>query len=495
MEYAVFHFISQTITRSLKHRLFLATYGGFGAAFEVMTFGSGPSGLLILPLTLSFILISGLRAAFNVPAELSANWAFQLSEVTCAGPYLAAARKWTLVCAILPLFLLMAPMEFACFPPAAALFHLAYGITTSALLMQVMFFGLRKVPFTCAHLPGKFNLVFLALVYISGFSAYSSTLSRLEASLTRNPAAMPAFFALAAALYLSARALGEENARTQTRTRLRRSRRAGRPHARPHHPLRRNVMLEIRGLTKYYRNNPVVNDVSFTLKPGEVTGYLGPNGSGKSTTVKIITALIEPTDGKVLLDGKDIRDDLIAFKRRLGYVPEEAILYSYLTGLEYLQLMGCLRSMPPAEVERKANDLLQLFQLHSYRHAPISAYSKGMKQRILISAALLHDPDVLILDEPLSGIDVTSALLFKHLLSELARRGKMILYISHVLEVVEKVCAQVIIIYRGRIMAADSVERLRDLTKVPSLEEIFSQLVEHRDLESVARDIACAIQR
>ena len=103
-------------------------------------------------------------------------------------------------------------------------------------------------------------------------------------------------------------------------------------------------MLEIRGLTKYYRNNPVVNDVSFTLKPGEVTGYLGPNGSGKSTTVKIITALIEPTDGKVLLDGKDIRDDLIAFKRRLGYVPEEAILYSYLTGLEYLQLMGCLRA-------------------------------------------------------------------------------------------------------------------------------------------------------
>jgi ABC-2 type transport system ATP-binding protein len=133
--------------------------------------------------------------------------------------------------------------------------------------------------------------------------------------------------------------------------------------------------------------------------------------------------------------------------------------------------------------------------LHSYRHAPISSYSKGMKQRILISAALLHDPDVLILDEPLSGIDVTSALLFKHLLNELARRGKMILYISHVLEVVEKVCAQVIIIYRGRIMAADSVEHLRDLTKIPSLEEIFSQLVEHRDLEGVARDIACAIQR
>jgi len=254
-------------------------------------------------------------------------------------------------------------------------------------------------------------------------------------------------------------------------------------------------MLEIQHLTKYYRNNPVVNDVTFSVEPGEVNDKLGPNGSGKSTTVKIITALIEPSSGKVLLDGKDIRSDLIAFKRRLGYVPEEAILYSYLTGIEYLQLMGCLRGMPPAEVERKANDLLSLFQLHGYRHAPISAYSKGMKQRILISAALLHDPDLLILDEPLSGIDVTSALLFKHLLNELARRGKMILYISHVLEVVEKVCAQVVIIYRGRIMAADSVEHLRGLAQLPTLEEIFQQLVEHRDLEAVARDIACAIEK
>lgn len=254
-------------------------------------------------------------------------------------------------------------------------------------------------------------------------------------------------------------------------------------------------MLEVKGLTKYYRNIPVVNDVNFTVRPGEVTGYLGPNGSGKSTTVKIITALLEPTAGKVLLDGKDIREDLMAFKRRLGYVPEEAILYSYMTGLEYLQLTGRLRGLPLQEVDRKANELLELFSLLPHRHAPISAYSKGMKQRVLIAAALLHDPDVLILDEPLSGIDVTSAQLFRHLLNQLARRGKMILYISHVLEVVEKVCAQVIIIYRGRIMAADSVERLRDLMNVPSLEEIFSQLIEQRDLESVARDIVSVMER
>jgi ABC-2 type transport system ATP-binding protein len=238
----------------------------------------------------------------------------------------------------------------------------------------------------------------------------------------------------------------------------------------------------------------VVDNVSFAVRAGEVTGYLGPNGSGKSTTVKIITALIEPSRGKVFLDGKDIRDDLIAFRRRLGYVPEEAILYSYLTGLEYLQLMGRLRGMPLEVVDRRANDLLGLFSLDAHRHSPIANYSKGMKQRVLISAALLHDPDVLILDEPLSGIDVSSAQLFKHVLTELARQGKIILYISHVLEVVERVCARVVIIYRGKIMADDSVERLRKLMNVPSLEEIFAQLVEQRDLEAVARDIVSAIR-
>jgi ABC-2 type transport system ATP-binding protein len=151
--------------------------------------------------------------------------------------------------------------------------------------------------------------------------------------------------------------------------------------------------------------------------------------------------------------------------------------------------MGRLRRLPEARVTRKANDLLELFALGSYRHAAISTYSKGMKQRVLISAALLHDPDVLILDEPLSGIDVTSAQLFQHLLTELAGQGKTILYISHVLEVVEKVCGQVVIIYKGKIRACDSVEKLRDLMNLPSLVEIFAQLAEERDLQQVARDI------
>ena len=252
--------------------------------------------------------------------------------------------------------------------------------------------------------------------------------------------------------------------------------------------------LEVRKLTKRYKRVPVVNEVSFGVRSGEITGYLGPNGSGKSTTVKMLAGLVEPSGGQILLDGADVRRDVIGFKRRLGYVPEEAHVYPALSGMEYLQLMGRLRELPEKVVNEKATDLLKLFSLHLYRHSPLASYSKGMKQRVLISAALLHDPDILIFDEPLSGLDVSSALLFKHLVNELAARGKIILYISHVLEVVERICAKVIIIYKGEIKAEDSVGRLRDLMHLPSLEEIFTQLVQHEDMEVVAKDIAQAIR-
>ena len=254
-------------------------------------------------------------------------------------------------------------------------------------------------------------------------------------------------------------------------------------------------ILEVRRLTKRYRRVPVVNEVSFSIKPSEVTGYLGPNGSGKSTTVKMLTGLVEPSQGEILFDGMDVRRDLIGFKRRLGYVPEEAHVYPSLTGMEYLQLTGRLRELPEHVVNEKATELLRLFSLYLHRHAPLASYSKGMKQRVLISAALVHDPDILIFDEPLSGLDVSSALLFKHLVAELAARGKIILYISHVLEVVERICAKVIIIYKGQIKAEDTVGHLRDLMHLPSLEEIFTQLVQHEDMEAVAKDIAEAIRR
>jgi ABC-2 type transport system ATP-binding protein len=253
-------------------------------------------------------------------------------------------------------------------------------------------------------------------------------------------------------------------------------------------------MLDVRGLTKKYRNRAVVDHVSFSVFPGQVTGYLGPNGSGKSTTVKMLAGLLQPTSGQISWNGSEIRQDLIGFKRRLGYVPEEAFVYPHLTGLEYLQLIGRLRQLPEALVDRKAGELLRLLWLHEHRYTPISAYSKGMKQRVLIASALLHDPDLLILDEPLSGLDITSALLLHELIAELARIGKTILYISHVLEVTEKVCSRVVMLYRGQVVANDEVGRLRDLMHLPNLEEIFRQLAKEEDVGATARQIAAVIR-
>jgi hypothetical protein len=198
LERAVFHFIGQTILRSSRHRLFLAVYAGFGASLAVLSYGSDQSGLLRLPLTLSFVLVSGLRAAFNFPSELRANWIFQSSESAGVEACAAAARKWVVVCGVAPLFLLFAPMEFANFAWTAALFHLAYGVALSVLLTEILFLGFHKVPFTCSYLAGKVNLVGLGVVYLLGFTMYSSTMARFEEWLAEWPVAGAAFFAVAA---------------------------------------------------------------------------------------------------------------------------------------------------------------------------------------------------------------------------------------------------------------------------------------------------------
>jgi ABC-2 type transport system ATP-binding protein len=248
-------------------------------------------------------------------------------------------------------------------------------------------------------------------------------------------------------------------------------------------------MLELQGLTKRYRGIPAILNVSFSVSAGEIVGYLGPNGSGKSTTVKIITGILQPNDGRVLFEGKDILNDLAAFRATFGYVPEEAHVYTYLTGLEYLQLVGRLRGMGERLIELKANELLKLLALESWRHSPISLYSKGMKQRVLIAAALMHDPKLLVFDEPLSGLDVVTARLFKDLLQELAAQGKAILYISHVLEVVEQICNRVIVISRGRIVADAAPSELAKLMELPNLERVFAQLVQQQDTRAVAREL------
>jgi ABC-2 type transport system ATP-binding protein len=249
-------------------------------------------------------------------------------------------------------------------------------------------------------------------------------------------------------------------------------------------------MLELRNVSKHFCSIPAVDDVSFAARPGEVTGYLGPNGSGKSTTMKMITGLIEMTSGLILFDKKPIHDDLIAYKRRVGYVPEEPYLYNHLSGAEYLIMVAQLRDLPARRSSERIDGLLRLLSLYDDRHASISGYSKGMRQKLLIAAALLHNPDLILLDEPFSGLDVSSALVLRSLIKELAARGKVILFSSHELDTVERISDRVVILHRARVVADDSIERLRSLMELPTLEEIFSQLAVEQDTAATARQVA-----
>jgi ABC-2 type transport system ATP-binding protein len=249
-------------------------------------------------------------------------------------------------------------------------------------------------------------------------------------------------------------------------------------------------MLEARHLSRRFHGVTVVHDVSFVLRPGEVLGYLGPNGSGKTTTLRMITGGLAPSAGSVHFQERDIGEIPIRFRGRLGYVPEEPHLYPFLSGREYLELVGRLREIPHALLTRKIEAMVELFGLAEAGDQDIGAYSKGMKQKVLVSAALLHDPDVLVLDEPESGLDVGTALTLRHLVHTLAARGKAVLYSSHVLEAVEKVCSRVIVLHRGRVVADDSVAHLRTLMSLASLEEVFAELAIRTDPAAIAHEIA-----
>jgi len=248
-------------------------------------------------------------------------------------------------------------------------------------------------------------------------------------------------------------------------------------------------LLVVDHVYRSYRGIPAVCDVSFEVGPGEIVGFLGPNGAGKSTTVKIVTGLLPPNDGRVLFAGRDIHANLRSWRAAFGYVPEDAHVYNWMSAMEYLQLVGRLRGMRERTIRDKAEGLLALLGLESWRFSPMSVYSKGMRQRVLMAAAIMHDPQVLILDEPLSGLDVLSARLFRDLLHELSAAGKSVLYISHVLEIVEQICDRVVVISQGRIVADAPPARLTQLMQLPTLEQVFAQLVRQQDTRSAARAI------
>ncbi len=248
--------------------------------------------------------------------------------------------------------------------------------------------------------------------------------------------------------------------------------------------------LRAEHLSKHFSGIRVVSDVNLTLRPGEVVGYLGPNGSGKTTTARMLAGLLEPSSGLVEYGGADISKDVIGFHRDIGYVPEEPYLYPFLSGREYLELVGRLRELPEALLATKIDGFLGLFNLSHAADQSIASYSKGMRQKIVISAALLHDPAVVIFDEPETGLDVATTLMLRHLVRMLAARGKAILYSSHILEVVERVCDRVIVLHKGIVVADDSIARLRELSSSTSLEGVFSQLVIRDDPETLARSLA-----
>ena len=237
-------------------------------------------------------------------------------------------------------------------------------------------------------------------------------------------------------------------------------------------------MIHVTHLTKKYGRATAVDDINFEVRQGEIVGYLGPNGAGKSTTLKMLVGLLQPTSGEISVAGYDAATELLELKQRIGYVPEEAQLYEHLTLVEHLQLMGRLYHVEEVLIAQKITDLAKLFDMETQANQRISGFSQGMRQKCLIMSALLHNPDVLFLDEPFTNLDVTTVTLMKRVLQRLAELGKTILYCTHILEVAETLCPRIMIINAGKLIADAPVSELRKQTNQTALNEIFAELTE-----------------
>jgi ABC-2 type transport system ATP-binding protein len=233
--------------------------------------------------------------------------------------------------------------------------------------------------------------------------------------------------------------------------------------------------IELINVSKSY-TKPVLHNIELSISQGEVVGYIGANGAGKSTTVKILNGLITAYEGTVKIAGKDFRDNMEELKALIGYIPENAALYEMLTPLEYLQFIGGLYGMNEHIVDERSRKMLAMFGLSDVLLNRMDSFSKGMKQKVLITAALIHDPQIILMDEPLSGLDANAVILLKEIITGLKREGKTILYCSHIMDVVEKVSDRIILIRDGRIMANGTMQELRIQAGTESLEDIFATL-------------------
>jgi len=253
-------------------------------------------------------------------------------------------------------------------------------------------------------------------------------------------------------------------------------------------------IVEFNRVVFCYDRSEVLHEVSFTLNRGEIVGLLGPNGAGKTTTIKIVAGILAAGAGTVFVAGLPLPERAIDVKQRIGYVPEAAILFESLTGQEFLELCGRLHDVEEDILQARIRTILETFELSSDRVSRLDTYSKGMRQKILLAAALLHNPDLVLLDEPLSGLDVNAAIMIKDLIAALAAEGKTILYSSHVLDVVEKVCDRVLIIDKGNLIADGSTESLKASTHESTLEDVFRRLTDSTGVDSGVARIVQALR-
>lgn len=257
---------------------------------------------------------------------------------------------------------------------------------------------------------------------------------------------------------------------------------------------KRDPILSIKDLTISFDNKMILRSINLNVYEGQIIGYIGPNGAGKSTTVKIMLGLVEGYFGEVTIFGKDISNGEVDYKKRIGYVPETAEVYDNLTAHEYLSFVGQLYGVDSDKVKQKARKLMKTFGLEDVYYNRLSSYSKGMRQKVLIISSLLHNPDLLFYDEPLSGLDANSVMIVKEILAQLAAQGKTIFYSSHIMEVVEKISNRIILLSEGQIVADGSFDELKEQNEEGTLEEIFNQLTGFNEHREIAEQFVSIVQ-
>ncbi|MDU1348406.1 ABC transporter ATP-binding protein [uncultured Clostridium sp.] len=253
-------------------------------------------------------------------------------------------------------------------------------------------------------------------------------------------------------------------------------------------------IISVKDLKKSYGSKEVLKGVSLDVYPGQLIGYIGPNGAGKSTTIKTFLGIIEDYEGEIKIFGEDISSNNKEYKRRIGYVPEVGEIYDNLTAKEYLTFIGELYGLDYELADKRASKLVEIFGIQSNYNNRISSFSKGMRQKVMIISSLLHDPDILFLDEPLSGLDANSVIVMKEILSQLIKEGKTIFYSSHIMDVVEKISNRIIVINNGEVVADGSFEELKRQSEEGSLERIFNDLTGFNSQEQLAKDFIATLK-